>query len=284
MRKVMPAVGDARNDHDILAGLANRLGVGGAFTGDRDEDQWLRYLYTQYQTAWKSFGVHLPDFNEFWNEGCLHLPSGRTDGTLLSDFREDPDQSPLNTPSGRIEIFSEVVASFGYADCPGYPVWLQPTEWPNSDRPGPYPLQMIVNNPWSRLHSQLDMGATSQAAKVKGREPLRMHPNDARPRTIEDGQVVRVFNSRGSCLAGVVLSSAIRRGVVQMSTGAWYDPAGVGDEPELCVHGNPNVLTRDAGTSRLAQGCTGQTTMVEVEPYRQQLPPIRAYDPPAQRA
>ena len=46
------------------------------------------------------------------------------------------------------------------------------------------------------------------------------------------------------------------------------------------MHGNPNVLTRDVGTSRLAQGCTGQLTTVEVERFTGNLPPIRAFDPP----
>jgi biotin/methionine sulfoxide reductase len=46
------------------------------------------------------------------------------------------------------------------------------------------------------------------------------------------------------------------------------------------VHGNPNVLTRDIGTSRLAQGCTGQLSAVEIERYDGPLPPVRAFDPP----
>jgi hypothetical protein len=46
-----------------------------------------------------------------------------------------------------------------------------------------------------------------------------------------------------------------------------------------CI-GNPNVLTRDIGTSALSQGCTGQLTTVEVERFDGNLPPIQAYDPP----
>jgi biotin/methionine sulfoxide reductase len=42
------------------------------------------------------------------------------------------------------------------------------------------------------------------------------------------------------------------------------------------------VLTRDIGTSRLAQGCCGQVTVVECEKYSGKLPPIRAFDPPEQ--
>jgi biotin/methionine sulfoxide reductase len=48
------------------------------------------------------------------------------------------------------------------------------------------------------------------------------------------------------------------------------------------VHGNPNSVTRDAGTSSLAQGCTGQLTLVDIARFDDPLPPIRAYDPPAQ--
>ncbi len=69
-------------------------------------------------------------------------------------------------------------------------------------------------------------------------------------------------------------------GVIHLPTGAWYDPQpGSGNNP-LCVHGNPNVLTRDVGTSRLAQGCCGQVTIVECEKFHASLPPLRTFDPP----
>ncbi|MGY3342742.1 anaerobic selenocysteine-containing dehydrogenase [Bradyrhizobium sp. USDA 4470] len=71
----------------------------------------------------------------------------------------------------------------------------------------------------------------------------------------------------------------IAAGVVQLPTGAWYDPMDPEDEAPLCVHGNPNVLTRDVGTSSFAQGCTGQLTTIEVEKFTGNLPPIRAFDP-----
>ena len=69
-------------------------------------------------------------------------------------------------------------------------------------------------------------------------------------------------------------------GVVQLPTGAYYDREDIHEDKPLCVHGNPNVLTRDVGTSSLAQGCTGQLTIVQVEKFTGNLPPIQAYDPP----
>src|SRR5262249_17780809 len=104
----------------------------------------------------------------------------------------------------------------------------------------------------------------------------------AKARGIADGDIIKLFNERGACLAAVKLTTDIRRGVMQLPTGAWYDPADPEEDKPLCVHGNPNVLTRDAGTSALAQGCTGHLTAVEVEPFAGNLPPIRAYDPPGQ--
>ena len=109
---------------------------------------------------------------------------------------------------------------------------------------------------------------------------MRIHPDDAAARGIGDGDIVRLFNHRGACLAGAIVSDAVRPGVLQLATGAWYDPIDPAADNPLCVHGNPNVLTRDAGTSRLAQACTGQLTVVQVERYDGVVPPIRAFDPP----
>jgi len=99
-------------------------------------------------------------------------------------------------------------------------------------------------------------------------------------RGIGDGDIVQLCNDRGACLAAAVLSDALVPGVVQLSTGAWYDPADPAADKAMCVHGNPNVLTRDAGTSKLAQGCSGQLTVVEIERFDGPLPPVKAFDPP----
>ena len=109
---------------------------------------------------------------------------------------------------------------------------------------------------------------------------MTIHPADAAARNIAEGDVVRVFNDRGACLAGVALSDRIRPGVVMLPTGAWYDPLDPGDPASLEVHGNPNVLTRDRGTSTLAQQCSAHSCLVEVERFDEPLPPIKAFDLP----
>ena len=71
----------------------------------------------------------MPSYDDFIQKGWFKFPDHSEDVIMLEDFRADPIKSKLNTPSGKIEIFSETINSFGYDDCPGHPVWLEPCEW-----------------------------------------------------------------------------------------------------------------------------------------------------------
>jgi biotin/methionine sulfoxide reductase len=184
------------------------------------------------------------------------------------------------TDSGLIEISSERIASFGYDEMPGIPIWTDRPERLGSDRSKSYPLMLLANQPSHRLHSQLDMGAFSQESKTANRETLRMHPDDAAARGLVSGEIAEVFNDRGMLLAGVGVSEAVARNVVQLSTGAWFAPTDNGRGEMLCANGNPNVLTEDLGTSRLTQGCAGAHTLVEVRKARTPVPDAGLTSPP----
>ncbi|QOZ52551.1 molybdopterin-dependent oxidoreductase [Bradyrhizobium sp. CCBAU 53338] len=278
----MPALtiphGQAQDDYSIFARLAERLEVGSKFTEGRTAEDWLRSLYEEWRTTLAQDGHHVPSYEDFWVSRYIEIPVRQNDQVLLADFRTDPDANRLTTPSGRIEIFSERIDSFGYADCPGHPVWLEPEDWRANGRGKRFPLHLIANQPHDKLHSQLDVGEYSRSKKISGRAPLRINPDDAAARGLVEGQIVRVFNQVGACLAGLCISSNVRPGVVQLPTGAWYDPDP--SDARFCWHGNPNVLTSDRGSSRLSQGCSGQHAMVEVEAYVGELKPPRVHYPP----
>lgn len=269
----------ARDDYDTFTAVARRMGKVRAFTEGRTSQEWIEYLYEQWSRFVRADGIDVPDFDEFWTRGHFRMRT-EDDLVLFGDFRADPVKNPLTTASGLIEIFSKDVDSFGYDDCAGHPRWYEPEEWLGGERARTYPLHLIANQPRTRLHSQLDHGATSRGSKIRGREPIRLHPDDAAARGLDNGDVVRVFNDRGACLAGVVIDDVVRRGVVQLSTGAWYDPLDPTDPDSLCVHGNPNVLTADVGSSKLSHGCTGQHALVQIERFDGELPPVKAFDPP----
>ena len=102
----------------------------------------------------------------------------------------------------------------------------------------------------------------SQKNKIHGKEPVMINSKDALDRDIKNGDIVLLYNARGKVLAGARISDNVMPGVVVLSTGAWFDP-----DYDLNIerHGNPNVLTKDVGTSSLGQGPTCHTTLVELK-------------------
>lgn len=266
---------ESRDDYAVYAELADRLDFGPEFTEGRTADEWVRHLYELFAAD----NDYAPPFEEFWAAGAVEhdmAAMGETDQVFLEAFRADPEAAPLATPSGRLELFSSTIDGYGYDDCVGHAKWYEPFERLGTEAAERWPLHLISNQPRTRLHSQYDHGPLSRSSKVAEREPVRLHPDDAAARGIGEGDIVRLFNDRGACLAGAVLSEAVAPGVVELATGAWYDP----DETGMCKHGNPNVLTADKGTSQLAQGPSAQTCLVEAERFEGEPPPVTAFDPP----
>ncbi len=260
MPQLIPPVGEARDDYDIFAGLATRMGLGDAFTEGRGAEEWIALLYEDYREAASGQGIEIPDLDTLRERNWIRLPI-RAEGpnrTLFAPFREDPEAAPLGTPSGRIEIYSDRIDGFGYDDCPGHPVWLPPSEWLGVAT-HTAPLHLVSPQPGDKLHSQLEAALADQPGARP--ETLVIHPKDAQRRGIVSGDLLRVFNARGACRARALVSEDIHPGVVALPTGAWYGDPGENIDP----HGNPNVLTRDVGTSRLGQGSSAHTALVQVE-------------------
>jgi biotin/methionine sulfoxide reductase len=279
MQQAIAPVGQARNDFDIFLDLAGAGGFADRFSASRDERGWITHLYAQMKASAAAAGIPLPEFESFWDKGHLLLPQAHKRFILMEGFRADPLGQPLGTPSGRIELYSERIAGFGYADCPPHPSWLPPAEWLGSPASTRYPLHLVTVQPADRLHGQLDPSTFTRSHKVAGRERVHIHPADAAARGIAAGDVVRLYNARGACLAGAVLDPGLRPHVLVMATGAWYDPVD-GAAQALDRHGNANLLAPDEGTSRLAQGPSALSALVEIEPWQGGDLPVRAFEPP----
>ena len=281
MEKAIEPVGEARNDFDILSDLSRRLGCEKAFTEGRDENEWLRFLYDSCRQGAQTNEVAMPDFDRFWEQGWFQIPSKDEDFTMFTEFRADPKAKKLRTQSGKVELYSERIAKMGYDDCPPQPTWIEPAEWLGSEKASKYPLHMISSQPKTRLHSQMDCGPIAGAEKIAGREPVAINTEDAAARGISDGDLVRLFNDRGACLAGALVTDDVRPGAIRLYTGAWYDPVEAGTIGSLDRHGNPNMLTLDKGTSKLGQGPAAQTALVQVERFDGDAPAVSVFDPPA---
>ncbi|MBX5204117.1 molybdopterin-dependent oxidoreductase [Rhizobium sp. NZLR1] len=277
--KCREPLADSKSDFDIFTGIADRLQLAQEFTLGKSADDWLLDMYEQFRRTLSS-EVDLPKYDDFLRIGRVELSGQRKSATLLAKFREDPERNQLSTPSGRIELFSSKVHGFDLHDCPGQATWLEPHEWLGSDMAQQFPLHLLSQEPRRRLHSQLDHSAYSRAGKIKDREPILMNPNDAKARGIDDGDIVRVFNERGACLAALQVVPDLMQKVVILRTGAWFDPVDWGGADVLEKHGNPNVLTLDKPASGLSQATIAQTCLVEVERFAGEVPPVTAFDLP----
>lgn len=280
---VLPATTSyERNDYDIFADIAERLGTKAAFTQGRTEMDWIRSFYEAARVQSRAKAIEMPIFDAFWNsDDALAFPIEASAKAYVryADFRADPLLNALGTASGRIEIFSQDIAKMGYDDCPPHPTWMEPAERLG----GPttrYPLHVDASHPKFRLHSQLCGTSLRASYAIAGREPCLMNPADAARRRLSDGDIVRVFNDRGQILAGLRVSADIRPGVIRINEGGWFDPVDPRKPGSLCRYGDVNNLTLGIGTSKLAQGNCGHTAVADVEKYTGKSAPIDVFNAP----
>jgi biotin/methionine sulfoxide reductase len=123
-----------------------------------------------------------------------------------------------------------------------------------------FPLRLLSPQPHDKLHSQLQAAVED----TNDYAVLMMNPKDANARGISRGDLIKIWNSRGSCLATLDIKETILPGVISLATGAWFSPTKKG----LDISGNPNVLTADTGTSDLGQGSAAHNIEVQVEKYQ----------------
>jgi anaerobic selenocysteine-containing dehydrogenase len=163
------------------------------------------------------------------------------------------------TPSGKCEFY---VASWRNAGLDPLPAYVPPQESVGGDAAlvARYPLSLLT--PKSTLHflnsSYGHLPRHLQAAK----EPLLIiHPDDARPRQIQDGEMVNVFNDRGTVQIRAAVDNRVRPGVVAIPFGWW---------PSFSSDGaSANALTAD-GVSDKGSGGNFYDTLVDVQrsPYQ----------------
>jgi trimethylamine-N-oxide reductase (cytochrome c) len=271
MKKVIEPVGESRSDYEIFESLADVLGLWAQFTDGLEYMDHLRAAYERSAAA-----EHTP-FEEFWERGYALQPAPpeARDWVRHGDFYEDPVANPLHTSSGKIEMFCEEIELMGLEDCPGMPVWMEKHEWLGNAREGQ--LHVVSPHPWYRLHSQMDQSAKlRELYKVQGREPVRINAADAEARGIADGDLVELYNDRGTVIAGAVVSDEIMPGVVSLYEGAWPSLDGKG----RCNSGLVNFLTSTQRSSGLSQANSANTVLCEMRRCEDPEGPNTAYQPP----
>ena len=157
-------------------------------------------------------------------------------------------QGGFPTPSGKCEFYSDWLEKQGLDPLPFY---NPPAEVSKPD--AEYPLAFLSPPARNFLNSSF---ANLVRFRELEREPhLDMHPSDAQKRGIADGDLVRVFNDRGSYTLRARVNGKARTGVVVAPSVWWkkYSPDGR----------NANNLTSQR-TADLGGGATYYDCRVQV--------------------
>ncbi len=148
------------------------------------------------------------------------------------------------TPSGKIELASQTLADRWGADA-RLPTWRE--------RAADYPLMLISPASDKRISSTLGGLPPSREAP-----PILMHPLDAAARGLASGATARVWNELGEVVLRLVVSDAVRPGVVSSEKGAWLATSQTGQ--------TISALASADRRADLAGGACFNDTLVEVGP------------------
>ncbi|MFA0016321.1 molybdopterin guanine dinucleotide-containing S/N-oxide reductase [Vibrio lentus] len=280
MKKAVEPQGEARNDFDVFADMAELLAPGGhnVYTEGKTEMEWLYGFYKAAQQGGRAARVAMPNFSKFWEDNQLiEMKWNEKNAQFVryADFRDNPIMNPLGTPSGKIEIFSKTIEGYQLEDCPAHPTWLEPTEYTGNAKDGE--LQLMTAHAAHRLHSQFNYAKIREEYAIGNREPISINVEDAKARGIKTGDLVRAYNDRGQVLVGALVTDGIKQGAVCIHEGGWPD---LDKDTGLCKNGGCNVLTLDIPTSRLANGCAANSALVKIEKYTGPALELTAFDPP----
>ena len=255
MPKLVEPLGESKSDYAICAGVAQRLGIGEAYTQGRDERAWIEWCLGQFRA--RRF-PGLPTLDEMLesNAGVYANPVTQP-AVAFAEYRADPEAHPLDTPSGKIEIFSKRLYDMNDPHIPPVPKYIQEWASPFGPEADEYPLQVIGHHTLHRVHSTHDNNDWLEEAFP---QRVFMNPLDAHKRGIRDGDLVKVYNERGAMVLPCRLTNRIMPGVVDVPQGAWWAP----DEDGVDRRGSVNVLTSERWTP-LAFGTAQHTVMAQVQ-------------------
>jgi len=270
--KAVEPIGESKSDYEIVLEIAKKLGfeeeVSENLTTANMQEKVFGYMGGERWLSWEEFKEKKYFLYQVATDWEDDLPGFRR-------FYEDPEKFPLGTPSKKLEFYSEKLAKHFPDDKerPPLPKWIEKSEMHDerlsSPRAKDYPLLLISNHGRWRVHAQCDDITWTREAptcKVLGPdgykyEPIWLHASEAKKRGIGSGDIIKLFNERGTVLGGAYVTERVRPGVVYIDHGARVDPIILG---KVDRGGAINTIA-PAGTT--SKHCVGQATtgyLVEV--------------------
>jgi len=271
--KCIEPLGESYSDYEIVCKLAERLGLLEQYTEGKSVPDWIKYGWETSRCAdlisWEELnkkGYYVVPTADNWED----VPAG------FYEFYKDPEKHPLSTPTGKLEFEATGLRKHfpGDLERPPVPKWIAKgishEETIGTERSKKYPLLVCSNHPRWGVHSEhKDMIwlREIETCKLKGPDgyqyhPAWLHPSEAEKRGIKHGDVISIYNERGTVLAGAYITERIMPDVVYIDHGAKWDPIAVG---EIDRGGAINTIVPRNTTSKNAVGHAVSGFLVQVE-------------------
>jgi trimethylamine-N-oxide reductase (cytochrome c) len=284
-KKCIEPIGESKSDLEIFTLLAERLGFKDDYTdGGKTEEDWIK---KQYEVS--DLPKYIP-YEDFKKKGYFVVPlpknykptpafrwfyEGRKRDTP-DTLAPDPEKKEgLGTYSGKIEFVSQSLQKYFPRDKERPPMARYIPSWEGYDSPlaKKYPLQLIAPHPRYSYHTHYDAHC-EWLADIPGHRirksgnnwiVVRVHPQQAEERGIQNGDIIKVFNDRGVVLGIAQVTERVRPGVVHCySSSGKYDPLEPGKAYSPDRGGCINILTPIRMMSKNAPGMACNSCLVEI--------------------
>jgi anaerobic selenocysteine-containing dehydrogenase len=243
----VPAIaplGESRCNTDVFRGLARRLDFEPELFEVSDEQLARELLWETGPLNNVPSAMRGITLDRLKREGALKLNASPNAPFANGGFP---------TPSGKCELWCERLAALGLDPLPTY---IPPAESPASapELAKRFPLQLLSPPSPHFLNSTFVEVDSLRRSAIEPQ--LEISARDANARGVQQGDLVRIFNDRGSFVARAVVGDSVRSGVV-VSPSIWWNKHSPGGSN--CNSTTPTRLTDLGG------GATFFDNLVEVE-------------------
>ena len=241
--KIIDPLFEAKTDFWIQKEVAKRLGLESALP-----ESSVELVETMLSTSEEEYVSKLTIDQIVENNGVWPVEGYEEPRREYTDFVFD-------TTSGRMDVYYDNLAPYGQA----LPVWEECSEiYADNPLRAQYPLQLSNVRTRFHIHNQFNDALWIQQY---GEPFVEVNPTEAAERGLENGDVVRVFNDRGSYQCRIHANEAIRPGSARMWEGATAD---------YLEEGNMQNVTNDVLNERGVELLCGPVipfsdTLVQIE-------------------
>lgn len=293
--KCIEPLGESKSDYQIFFELSQRLDLCAPFSEAKTELEWCKRLFDSSDLP------KVMSWKKFLKKGYYVVPAPKEELRAPVSYRwfaegrkkDVPELSPLpseysekwreglQTQSGKIEFESSSLTRFAPDDPERATISKYVRSWEGHHNKAlfeKYPLNLISPHPRYSFHTMFDAkdgfinDIKDHRILVNGHYYwiIRINSKNADERGINDGELVEVFNDRGSVICAAQVTQRIPPGTVHSSEGsAQYDPLGEpGNSPDRggCI----NILTSSKGIIKKSHSSAPNSCLVQVRPWAEE--------------